>query len=68
VKTVKVGKVRQAVIYEGIGLLCFQCGKVGHRIDWCPKRKIPTTEIPTSIGPAAPSGMRTRRMFLALGC
>uniref|UniRef100_A0A2N9HAI4 Endonuclease/exonuclease/phosphatase domain-containing protein n=1 Tax=Fagus sylvatica TaxID=28930 RepID=A0A2N9HAI4_FAGSY len=28
---------------------------VGHRIDWCPECKIPTTGIPTSIGPAAPS-------------
>jgi hypothetical protein len=33
---VRVGSVRVAVIYEGIGCLCFQCGRVGHRLDCCP--------------------------------
>jgi hypothetical protein len=35
-RTVRVGKAKVAVIYEGIGLLCFFCGKVGHRKEWCP--------------------------------
>ena len=37
-RTVRVGKAKVAVIYEGIGLLCFQCGKIGHRKEWCPYR------------------------------
>ncbi len=35
-RTVRVGKTKVAVIYEGIGLLYFQCGKIGHRKEWCP--------------------------------
>ena len=35
IKTVHVGRVRQVVIYEGIGLLCFHCGRIGHKLDRC---------------------------------
>jgi hypothetical protein len=39
-RTVRVGKAKLAVIYEGIGLLCFQCGKIGHHKEWYPCRVI----------------------------
>nr|POF16065.1 hypothetical protein CFP56_45052 [Quercus suber] len=31
-----IGKLTQGVIYEGIGALCFACGRVDHRRDGCP--------------------------------
>ena len=43
-RTVRVGKANVVVIYEGIGFLCFQCGKIGHRKKWCPNR------VPEKIG------------------
>ncbi len=43
-RTIRVGKAKVAVIYEGIGLLCFQCGKIGHRKEWCPCR------VPEEVG------------------
>jgi hypothetical protein len=48
IKTIRVGKVRQAVIYEGIGLLCFHCGRIGHKIDKCPERGGTTPLAPTA--------------------
>uniref|UniRef100_A0A2N9FT32 CCHC-type domain-containing protein n=1 Tax=Fagus sylvatica TaxID=28930 RepID=A0A2N9FT32_FAGSY len=36
VRTVRIGKTKLAVVYEGIGLLCFHCGKIGHQTDRCP--------------------------------
>ncbi|KAK9999219.1 hypothetical protein SO802_018822 [Lithocarpus litseifolius] len=36
VRTIQVGKLIQGVLYEGIGALCFACGRVGHRNDGCP--------------------------------
>uniref|UniRef100_A0A2N9G3W3 CCHC-type domain-containing protein n=1 Tax=Fagus sylvatica TaxID=28930 RepID=A0A2N9G3W3_FAGSY len=47
-RTVRVGKTRLAVIYEGVSLLCFHCGKIGHRREWCPTRTPEETEIPVA--------------------
>ncbi|XP_030923116.1 uncharacterized protein LOC115950001 [Quercus lobata] len=33
--TVLIGKFQQSIVYEGIGKLCFSCGRVGHRRDNC---------------------------------
>lgn len=52
VKTIRIGKIKLAVVYEGIGLLCFHCGKFGHRIDRCPSRcpkNITTTTPPVDV-------------------
>ena len=38
VKTICVGHAHHSVIYEGIGLLCFHCGWVGHKLESCPER------------------------------
>ena len=37
-RTVRVGKTGLAVIYEGIRLLCFHCGRIGHQSELCPSR------------------------------
>nr|POF05057.1 hypothetical protein CFP56_35619 [Quercus suber] len=35
IKTVKIGKVVQAVQYEGINDICFACGRIGHKKEGC---------------------------------
>jgi hypothetical protein len=53
-RTVRVGKTRLAVIYEGVGLLCFHCGRIGHRSELCPSRVLEAEEIPVDT-----AGLRT---------
>ncbi len=48
-RIVRVGKTRLAVIYEGIGLLCFHCGRIGHRSELCPSRILEKEDNPTDI-------------------
>lgn len=36
IKTVLIGGLMQDVVYEGIGALCFGCGRVGHKREGCP--------------------------------
>lgn len=40
---VKVGRLKQKIMYEGIGSLCFCCGRLGHKQEHC-CYKIRTTE------------------------
>lgn len=35
ITTVKVGRLKQKVMYEGIGALCFCCGRLGHKQEFC---------------------------------
>nr|POE67923.1 uncharacterized protein CFP56_72954 [Quercus suber]POE96988.1 uncharacterized protein CFP56_62297 [Quercus suber] len=36
VTIIKIGKLEQLVCYEGIQKLCFDCGRVGHKLENCP--------------------------------
>ena len=35
IMAVRVGKLRQKVLYEGISSLCFCCGRLGHKLESC---------------------------------
>ncbi len=48
-RTVRVGKTRLAVVYEGIGLLCFHCGRIGHRSKLCLSCVLEAEEIPVDM-------------------
>nr|POF19473.1 uncharacterized protein CFP56_61118 [Quercus suber] len=43
-KTIYLGKLKQVIQYEGIGTLCFACGRIGHYREACPfvVREYPT--------------------------
>lgn len=36
INSIKIGKIVQPVQYEGIHMLCFACGRIGHRKECCP--------------------------------
>jgi hypothetical protein len=65
VKTVQMGRVRQAVVYEGIGLLCFHCGRIGHKLDRCPERGGSFT---APVAPVTPSSVTSPDSDDALNC
>ncbi|XP_065630884.1 uncharacterized protein LOC136068109 [Quercus suber] len=45
ISSIRVGRLVQKVLYEGISSLCFCCGKLGHKQDSCGlKRKEPNSE------------------------
>nr|POF03716.1 uncharacterized protein CFP56_06636 [Quercus suber] len=35
-KSIYLGKLKQVIQYEGIGTLCFECGRIGHYREVCP--------------------------------
>ncbi len=35
---VRIGNMIQKIQYEGISAICFECGRVGHRLDTCPSK------------------------------
>nr|POE73708.1 hypothetical protein CFP56_66700 [Quercus suber] len=36
VKSIFLGRLKQSIQYEGIGTLCFECGRIGHSREMCP--------------------------------
>ena len=45
ITTIRVGRLKQKVMYEGISLLCFSCGRIGHKVDSCPHHIRPHTLV-----------------------
>ena len=41
IKTIKVGRLYQKVLFEGLSSLCFGCGRVGHKQEACSYREQP---------------------------
>ena len=52
IMAVRVGKLRQKVLYEGISSLCFCCGRLGHKLESCNYHVQPT--VKTGVVDPAP--------------
>ena len=59
IRMLRLGKIRQAVVYEGINALCFTCGIIGHKKEACPIKPaiIPVPEQ-TSTPPPDSGGIQ----------
>ena len=55
-KRVRIGSFWQDIVYESLPVLCFQCGRIGHRETYCPESmKPPHTDLQVSA-PQNPTG------------
>uniref|UniRef100_A0A2N9H633 CCHC-type domain-containing protein n=1 Tax=Fagus sylvatica TaxID=28930 RepID=A0A2N9H633_FAGSY len=59
IRMLRLGKIRQVVVYEGINALCFTCGIIGHKKEACPIKPavIPVPEQ-TSTPPPDSGGIQ----------
>ena len=56
ITTVRVGKLWQKVLYEGISALCFCCGRLGHKQETCNFRVASLKRIGKDDSPTQSSG------------
>jgi hypothetical protein len=52
---VRIGNMVQKIQYEGISAICFECGRVGHRIDTCHFKIAQASPCPSRSTQAQPS-------------
>ncbi|XVE98646.1 hypothetical protein REPUB_Repub03eG0124800 [Reevesia pubescens] len=49
---IRIGKQLKNVEYEGLNLICFQCGKVGHKKENCPSVVLVPSPVDPSVSMA----------------
>ena len=64
INTVKIGKMVQLVQYEGINMLCFACGRLGHRKENCPALIRSSVETTKNSSPQSSSRNQSSSVLL----
>ena len=59
INTIRVDRLKQKVMYEGISLLCFSCGRIGHKVDSCLHLTKPHTMAGDEASPSNPIEKQT---------